>query len=67
MISNVGTRGFDLAAHQRLVREWRPQDYPALDVFLPVCGEPIAVLGNTWAHVCQLLVGLPGHRDRVRA
>jgi cellulose synthase (UDP-forming) len=60
MISNAGTRGFDMAAHQRLIREWRPQDYPALDVFLPVCGEPIAVLGNTWAHVCQLISAYPG-------
>ena len=45
---NGFTRGFDLANHQQLVRDWRPEGYPSVDVFLPVCGEPIEVLRNTW-------------------
>ncbi|HEX4093089.1 MAG TPA: glycosyltransferase family 2 protein [Trebonia sp.] len=60
MISNLGARGFDLAAHRRLTGQWRPQEYPSLDVFLPVCGEPIAVLRNTWVHVARLLAAYPG-------
>ena len=48
---NVGTRGFDLDAHRELVASWHPSRYPSLDVFLPVCGEPLAVLHNTWVHV----------------
>ena len=28
--------------------------YPNVDVFLPVCGEPLDVLRNTWAHVAYM-------------
>ncbi len=35
---NVGTRGFDQAAHRELVASWWPTEHPSLDVFLPVCG-----------------------------
>ncbi|MFG2064397.1 glycosyltransferase family 2 protein [Micromonospora sp. NPDC048871] len=48
---NAFTPGFDMERHKRLVREWRPQRYPTVDVFLPVCGEPPHVLRNTWEHV----------------
>ncbi len=57
---NFGTHGFDMDGHRRLVRDWRPSSYPALDVFLPVCGEPIEVLRNTWVHVYRLLHAYPG-------
>jgi cellulose synthase (UDP-forming) len=57
---NVGTRRFDEAAHRRLVEAWQPPRYPSLDVFLPVCGEPIEVLRNTWDHVVELLRAYPG-------
>ena len=40
-------RGFDLAEHKRIVAGWRPQRYPSVDVFLPVCGEPVEVLRNS--------------------
>jgi cellulose synthase (UDP-forming) len=29
-------------------------------VFLPVCGEPLAILRNTWAHVFELARAYPG-------
>jgi cellulose synthase (UDP-forming) len=57
---NVGTRGFELEAHRELVASWRPASYPSLDVFLPVCGEPLTVLRNTWVHVWELLQAYPG-------
>ncbi len=57
---NVRTRGFDLAAHHKLVASWQPVRYPSLDIFLPVCGEPLAVLHNTWAHVFELIRAYPG-------
>ncbi|WP_327431009.1 hypothetical protein [Streptomyces sp. NBC_01236] len=57
---NLFTRDFDLAQHGRLVRGWRPAAYPAVDVFLPVCGEPIEVLHNTWTHVRALAERYPG-------
>jgi cellulose synthase (UDP-forming) len=57
---NLGTRGFDMAAHRRFVGSWRPRRYPALDVFLPICGEPASVLRNTWMHVFELIEHYPG-------
>ena len=48
------SRGFDLAEHKRIVAGWRPLWYPSVDVFLPVCGEPLEVLRNAWTHVAQL-------------
>lgn len=57
---NVGTRGFDQAAHRELVASWWPTEHPSLDVFLPVCGEPLEVLHNTWTHVFELIRAYPG-------
>lgn len=51
---------FDLKAHRTLVRGWRPEHYPTVDVFLPVAGEPIEVLHNTWTHVARLRDQYPG-------
>lgn len=48
------SKDFDLKGHKRLVRAWRPLRYPSVDVFLPVCGEPLEVLANTWTHVRSL-------------
>jgi cellulose synthase (UDP-forming) len=57
---NGFTRDFDIKAHKKLVREWHPETYPTVDVFLPVCGEPIEVLHNTWSHVRLLVERYPG-------
>jgi cellulose synthase/poly-beta-1,6-N-acetylglucosamine synthase-like glycosyltransferase len=51
---NFAGRGFDLAAHQVRIRAWRPDRYPSVDFYLPICGEPIEVLSNTWAAVADL-------------
>ncbi|MBS2964922.1 glycosyltransferase [Actinocrinis puniceicyclus] len=51
---NAATRDFDLAAHRALVRDWHPETYPSVDVLLPVCGEPVEVLRNTWTHVALM-------------
>ncbi len=53
-------RGFDLSAHRRLVDNWWPARYPSVDVFLPVCGEPVTVLRNTWRYVAELAASYPG-------
>ena len=60
------SRGFDLAEHKRIVAGWRPLWYPSVDVFLPVCGEPLEVLRNAWTHVAQLRRPVPRHRHPVR-
>ncbi|GAB3682241.1 hypothetical protein GCM10027589_52150 [Actinocorallia lasiicapitis] len=57
---NLFTKGFDLAAHKRLVNEWRPARYPSVDIFLPVCGENLEVLHNTWMNVQKLAEHYPG-------
>jgi len=57
---NFGTRGFDMASHRARVNAWRPASYPSLDIFLPVCGEPIEILHNTWRYVAELAWSYPG-------
>jgi cellulose synthase/poly-beta-1,6-N-acetylglucosamine synthase-like glycosyltransferase len=57
---NFTGNGFDLAAHNERVRRWQPADYPDVDIFLPICGEPIAVLHNTWTGVFELIEAYPG-------
>lgn len=59
-VNSVST-DFDLRAHRLAVRSWHPALYPDVDVFLPVCGEPLTVLANTWTHVSHL-VGTYGGR-----
>lgn len=51
---------FDYAAHERLVRTWRPARWPAVDIYLPICGEPLEVIRNTWVHVYELVHAYPG-------
>jgi cellulose synthase (UDP-forming) len=57
---NFTGRGFDLAAHQVLVGSWHPPEYPTVDIYLPICGEPAAVLENTWTAVSALITSYPG-------
>jgi cellulose synthase/poly-beta-1,6-N-acetylglucosamine synthase-like glycosyltransferase len=54
------SRSFDLAEHKRITAGWRPRRYPSVDVFLPVCGEPVEVLRNAWTNVAIMRRGYPG-------
>lgn len=54
------SRGFDLGEHKRIVAAWKPGRYPSVDVFLPVCGEPVEVVRNTWRHVAVMARHYPG-------
>jgi cellulose synthase/poly-beta-1,6-N-acetylglucosamine synthase-like glycosyltransferase len=58
---NFAGRSFELTEHEERVRAWRPRAYPRVDIFLPICGEPIEVLVNTWAGVFDLIEAYPGH------
>ena len=60
LIVNGMSRSFDLDEHKRIVAAWAPQRYPSVDVFLPVCGEPIEVLRNAWSHVAGMRDHYPG-------
>ena len=57
---NFTGRGFDLAAHQARIQAWNPPAYPAVDIYLPICGEPIEVLRTAWIAVGGLLAAYPG-------
>jgi len=57
---NFTGRGFDLAAHQARIQTWHPLRYPSVDVYLPICGEPIEVLRNTWGAVSELVASYKG-------
>jgi cellulose synthase (UDP-forming) len=58
---NFAGNGFDLAAHQALVRSWHPVSYPDVDIYLPICGEPIELLRNTWIAAAALIEEYRGH------
>jgi cellulose synthase (UDP-forming) len=57
---NFTGRGFDVAAHQARTDAWHPPSYPTVDILLPICGEPLEVLGNTWTAVAALLAEYRG-------
>jgi cellulose synthase (UDP-forming) len=58
--SNFAGQDFDLRAHQARVRNWRPRYHPDVDIYLPICGEPLQLLENTWTYVAELLRAYPG-------
>ena len=60
---NFTGRGFDLEMHEALVSAWRPPAYPTVDIFLPICGEPVAVLRNTWTAVVGLVASYAGRAE----
>lgn len=46
---------FNPEEHAEIVRRAREGSYwPTVDVFLPVCKEPLVLLSNTWKHVAEL-------------
>jgi cellulose synthase (UDP-forming) len=53
-IVNIFTKDFDLQAHKELIKKWQPKVYPTIDIFLPICGESINVIKNTWKGVDAL-------------
>ncbi len=57
---NFAGTNFDLDAHERRVRRWWPYRYPSVDILLPICGEPLEVLHNTWTGVFELIQAYPG-------
>jgi cellulose synthase (UDP-forming) len=57
---NFAGAGFDLAAHRVRVQSWQPPAYPDVDIYLPICGEPIELLRNTWTAATGLIEQYPG-------
>jgi len=61
LFSNFTGRDFDLPAHGTRVRKWQPLRYPDVDILLPICGEPLELLRNTWSYVSDLVRAYPGN------
>ena len=57
---NLPSRDFDLRTHLAVVAAWTPLRHPTVDIWLPICGEDLAVLANTWHHVATLAGSYPG-------
>ena len=49
-------KSFDLGAHHQKIQDFpiTAETAPTVDIFLPVCKEPIEVLANTWRHVAEM-------------
>ena len=65
LIINLFTPDFDVVAHKQSIEQWkqdrlRDGQWPSVDVFLPICGEPIEVLRNTWKLVMEMCKRYPG-------
>jgi cellulose synthase (UDP-forming) len=53
-------RGHDMEAHVLRVLAWQPAERPDVDIYLPICGEPIQVLRNTWIGVFEMVQAYAG-------
>jgi cellulose synthase (UDP-forming) len=51
---------FSLADHEMVTCLRQAVLYPSVDIFLPIAGEPIRVLRNTWGHVTLAAHDYPG-------
>ncbi|ROT38005.1 family 2 glycosyl transferase [Sodiomyces alkalinus F11] len=58
-------RDWDYQAHLGLIERHPITDEtaPTVDIFLPVCKEPIEILNNTWRHIAKL--DWPAHKLKV--
>jgi cellulose synthase (UDP-forming) len=57
LVSGLNRRDVSVSSHTELVGNWtmtRRTDAPSVDVFLPCCGEDLAVLRNTYMHVALM-------------
>lgn len=54
------SRDFDVRAHRDMVRHWKPDAYPSVDVLLPTCNEALDVLANTWCGILEIKSHYPG-------
>jgi cellulose synthase (UDP-forming) len=50
----IGSRDEHKLKHRARVLDWRPGRYPSVDVWLPVCGEPLELLENAWSHTSAM-------------
>ena len=52
---SIWGKDFVLEEHQKKIEEAKENNYfPSVDIFLPVCGEPLTMLDNTWKYVSAM-------------
>ncbi|MDL9948718.1 cellulose synthase catalytic subunit [Gordonia sp. ABSL11-1] len=55
IITGLNPRRVTWRSHRQLTSGWRPAGrFPSVDVFLPTCGEDLAILDNTYRHIAAL-------------
>jgi cellulose synthase (UDP-forming) len=59
------TPSFDMQKHRAFIEQWKRDRFadgrwPSIDILLPICGEPVAVLRNTWKLVLEMCKRYPG-------
>ena len=52
--TNVFYPGFNLQEHEKKKQEFWAKNHPTVDVFLPIAGEDIKILRQTWKAVAKL-------------
>jgi cellulose synthase (UDP-forming) len=65
MITSIATPDFYVERHKLFIAQWKQDRYiddlwPSIDIFLPICGESIIVLQNTWKLVLEMRKIYPG-------
>ncbi|WP_035803155.1 glycosyltransferase family 2 protein [Kitasatospora mediocidica] len=50
-LNSLRSRRLTRQSHEVLVRAWQPARAPSVDLYLPTCGEPLAVLENAYRAV----------------
>jgi len=55
-ILNTLSYKFDIARHRKLLKTYSitTKSAPTVDIYLPVCREPLEIIENTWRHVARL-------------
>lgn len=53
-VNSLRSRRLTRQSHEVLVRAWQPAEAPSVDLYLPTCGEPLAVLANAYRAVHRM-------------
>jgi cellulose synthase (UDP-forming) len=54
LYTSTFARTIGLHDHKQVVRDWRPRQYPAVDVYLPTKGEELDLVENTMRYLTRL-------------
>ncbi|MFF9075966.1 glycosyltransferase family 2 protein [Streptomyces sp. NPDC014735] len=53
-VNSLRRRRLSRRSHEVLVHAWNPHELPTVDLYLPTCGEPLAVLENAYRAVASV-------------